>query len=170
MPRAGSRGRSNIPIRLNGTSEETIVLPRPVVDRAKTRDSASVSVPRVIRQRPANSADQDDPAEEPSKASEPAQAEANDRTIVYADSLSPISRDDYKFSEHPEYLAAYRASLVKVAAGRCEILLTPHPSASDMKERMIGKEKLFDPNGCRDYAAAIGKRLDERVTKETAAK
>jgi len=92
------------------------------------------------------------------------------RTMVYADSLSPISRDDYKFSEHPEYLAAYRASLAKVAAGRCEILLTPHPSASDMKERMIGKEKLFDPNGCRDYAAAIGKRLDERVTKETAAK
>jgi metallo-beta-lactamase class B len=49
------------------------------------------------------------------------------RTIVYADSLSPISRDDYKFSDHPAYLAAFRESLAKIAASRCEILLTPHP-------------------------------------------
>jgi len=88
------------------------------------------------------------------------------RTMVYADSLSPISRDDYKFSDHPAYLAAYRDSLAKIAASRCEILLTPHPSASAMKERMTGKQKLFDPNGCRDYAAALTKRLDERLTKE----
>ena len=90
------------------------------------------------------------------------------RTMVYADSLSPISRDDYKFSDHPAYVAAYRDSLAKVAASRCEILLTPHPLASNMKERMIGKQKLFDPNGCRDYAAALSKRLDERLAKEAA--
>jgi metallo-beta-lactamase class B len=88
------------------------------------------------------------------------------RTIVYADSLSPISRDDYKFGDHPTYLAAYRDSLAKIAASRCEILLTPHPSASDMKERMIGKAKLFDPDGCKAYAASLTKRLDERVAKE----
>ena len=92
------------------------------------------------------------------------------RTMVYADSLSPVSSDDYKFSKHPAYLAAYRASLAKIADGRCEILLTPHPSASAMKERMTGKQKLFDPNGCRDYAAAITTRLDERLAKEAAAK
>ena len=90
------------------------------------------------------------------------------RTMIYADSLSPISRDDYKFSGHPAYLAAYRASITKIAATRCEILLTPHPSASAMKERMIGKQKLFDPEGCRNYAAAITKRLDERLAKEVA--
>ena len=88
------------------------------------------------------------------------------RTIVYADSLSPISRDDYKFSDHPAYLAAYRDSLAKIAASRCEILLTPHPSASDMKERMIGKQKLFDQEGCKTYAASLTKRLDERLAKE----
>jgi len=88
------------------------------------------------------------------------------RTIVYTDSLSPISRDDYKFSDHPAYLAAYRDSLAKIAASRCEILLTPHPSASDMKERMIGKQKLFDPEGCRNYAAKQAKALDERLAKE----
>ena len=90
------------------------------------------------------------------------------RTMVYADSLSPVSRDDYRFSDHPAYLAAYRASLAKVAAGRCEILLTPHPSASAMKERMTGKQPLFDTAGCRNYAAALTKRLDERLAKEAA--
>ena len=88
------------------------------------------------------------------------------RTMVYADSLTPISRDDYKFSDHPEYLAAYRASIAKIAASRCEILLTPHPSASAMKERMTGKEPLFDPEGCRNYAAGLTQRLDERLAKE----
>ncbi len=92
------------------------------------------------------------------------------RTIVYADSLSPISRDDYRFSDHPAYLAAYRDSIAKIAASRCEILLTPHPSASDMKQRMTGKEKLFDPEGCKAYAASLSKRLDDRLAKEAAAK
>jgi metallo-beta-lactamase class B len=90
------------------------------------------------------------------------------RTIVYADSLSAVSRDDYRFSDQPEYLAAYRASITKIAASPCEILLTPHPSASGMRERMTGEQPLFDPNGCRNYAAALTKRLDERLAKETA--
>ena len=90
------------------------------------------------------------------------------RTMVYADSLSPVSRADYKFSAHPEYLAAYRQSIAKVAATRCEILLTPHPTASAMKERITGKQPLFDVDGCRTYAATLTKRLDERLTKETA--
>lgn len=92
------------------------------------------------------------------------------RTMVYADSLSPVSRDDYRFSDHPDYLAAYRASIAKIADSRCEILLTPHPSASAMKERMTGKQKLFDPEGCRNYAASLTKRLDERLAKEAAPK
>ena len=90
------------------------------------------------------------------------------RTMVYADSLSPISRDEYRFSDHPDYLAAYRASIVKIAEGRCEILLTPHPSVSAMRERMTGEKPLFDTDGCRNYAASLSKRLDERLAKEQA--
>ena len=92
------------------------------------------------------------------------------RTMVYADSLSPVSRDDYRFSEHPAYLAAYRASFARLAASRCEILLTPHPSARAMRERMTGRQPLFDVNGCRSYAAAKAKQLDERLAKEAVAK
>jgi metallo-beta-lactamase class B len=90
------------------------------------------------------------------------------RSIVYADSLSPVSRDDYRFSDHPEYLAAFRASIAKIAALDCDILLTPHPSASDMVKRMAARS-LEQENGCRDYAATLTKNLDERLAKEAAA-
>ena len=92
------------------------------------------------------------------------------RTMVYADSLSPVSRDNYRFGDHPAYLAAFRASIAKLAAGRCEILLTPHPSASAMRSRMTGEQLLFDVEGCRNYAAELGQKLDERLAKEAAAK
>jgi metallo-beta-lactamase class B len=92
------------------------------------------------------------------------------RQIVYADSLSAISRDDYKFSAHPAYVAAFRAGIAKVAKADCEILLTPHPSASNMVERIGGKAPLVNVNACRDYAAAKTKDLDARLAKEAAAK
>ena len=92
------------------------------------------------------------------------------RSMVYADSLSPVSSDSYRFSDHPAYLAAYRASLAKVAALRCEILLTPHPSASSMKERMAGLQPLFDPTGCKAYAARLTQALDGRLANEAAPK
>jgi metallo-beta-lactamase class B len=90
------------------------------------------------------------------------------RRIVYADSLSPISRDDYRFSDHPDYVAAFRTGVAKLAAVDCDILLTPHPSASGMIDRMAGKVPLVNANGCRDYAAGITKLLDERLSTERA--
>jgi metallo-beta-lactamase class B len=87
------------------------------------------------------------------------------RSIVYADSLSPVSRDDYRFSDHPAYLKAYRDSIAKIAALDCDILLTPHPSASDMVRR-FGAKSLENGDGCKDYAAKLTKQLDERLAKE----
>ena len=86
--------------------------------------------------------------------------------MVYADSLSAVSRDDYKFSDHPEYLAAYRASIAKIADSRCEILLTPHPSASEMRKRMIGEAPLFDPKAAATMPPRSRATLDERLAKE----
>ncbi|WP_126172627.1 subclass B3 metallo-beta-lactamase [Altericroceibacterium xinjiangense] len=87
------------------------------------------------------------------------------RTIVYADSLSPISNDAYRFGDHPAYLAAYRVGLDKVAQFDCQILLTPHPTASGMRERLL-KGSLDDPAACRAYADGIRKRLDDRLAEE----
>jgi metallo-beta-lactamase class B len=91
------------------------------------------------------------------------------RQIVYADSLSPVSGPKYRFSDHPAYLAAYRASIAKVGALDCDILLTPHPSASGMVDR-LGRAQIENPNACRDYAASLTKQLDDRLAKEAAAK
>jgi len=90
------------------------------------------------------------------------------RQIVYADSLTPISSPNYRFSDHAAYLAAYRASIAKVAALDCDILLTPHPSASDMADR-LGRADVENRDACRDYAASLTKQLDERLAKEAAA-
>jgi metallo-beta-lactamase class B len=92
------------------------------------------------------------------------------RTIVYADSLSPVSRDDYRFSDHPQLVQQFRDSIAKVAALDCDILLTPHPSASKLDERLALGEPLLDTGGCKAYAAQLGKALDDRLAKEAAAK
>ena len=91
------------------------------------------------------------------------------RRLVYADSLTPVSRDDYRFSDHPEAVAAFRASFAKIAALECDILLTPHPSASDMVNRLAGRTPLTNEEACAAYAAALAERLDERLAKEAAA-
>ncbi|HEV2594433.1 MAG TPA: subclass B3 metallo-beta-lactamase [Sphingomicrobium sp.] len=90
------------------------------------------------------------------------------RTIVYADSLSPMSGPTYRFSDHPAYLAAFRASIAKIAASPCEILLTPHPGASDLPKRLALGEPLFDPGACKNYAAQLTRNLDDRMSKERA--
>ena len=92
---------------------------------------------------------------------------ADCRSIVYADSLSPVSADDYRFSDHAAYLAAYRAGLDDLAALDCDILLTPHPSASQMRERLVTGD-LADANACKAYAASIDARIDERLAAEAA--
>jgi metallo-beta-lactamase class B len=91
--------------------------------------------------------------------------------IVYADSLMPISDDVFRFSDdaaHPGVLAAFRQSAETIAALPCDILLTPHPDASDLWDRLGGAptKPLIDADACRRYAASATKRLDERVSKE----
>jgi len=90
------------------------------------------------------------------------------RQIVYADSLTPVSSKSYRFSDHPAYLAAYRSSIAKVAALDCDILLTPHPSASHMIDRLALGKSLENPSACKDYAAGLTKQLDDRLAKEAA--
>ena len=92
------------------------------------------------------------------------------RQIVYADSLTPVSSDSYRFSDHPAYVSAFRASLARLAKLDCDILLTPHPSQSDLPRRFALGKPLLDDNACRDYAATRSKDLDDRLAKEAATK
>ncbi len=80
-------------------------------------------------------------------------------TIVYADSLSPISRDDYRFSDHPDYVAAFRAGLVALGREECTIVLTPHPSHSRMIRRMQAGQLIENAPGARPCASYAGRKL-----------
>jgi len=87
------------------------------------------------------------------------------KTIVYADSLSSVSADSYKFSDHPEYVHAFREGISRLAALDCDILLTPHPSASAMRDRLLAGN-LEGGIGCAAYAADRLARLEERLALE----
>lgn len=89
------------------------------------------------------------------------------KTIVYADSMSPVSSDDYRFSDHPDYVQAYRDGIARIAKLDCDILLTPHPSHSKMIERAA--TATFEGGiTCAQYAQSKSLGLDERLAKEQA--
>ncbi len=89
------------------------------------------------------------------------------RTIIYADSLSPISSDSYRFSDHPAYVKAFAKGLAALAAAECDILLTPHPSASAMREKLQRGDLAGSGAGhCRAYAQRKSADLQARMAKE----
>lgn len=92
------------------------------------------------------------------------------RTIAYIDSLTAVSADGYRFSDHPDYVATFRATFDKVAALPCDILITPHPGASNFFARLAADAPLADPAACRTYAEGARQRLDARLAKEAVAK
>src|SRR6188768_2100921 len=54
--------------------------------------------------------------------------------IAYLDSVTAVSADDYRFTDHPDYVATFRKSLDKIAAIECDFVITPHPGASTLYE------------------------------------
>jgi metallo-beta-lactamase class B len=88
------------------------------------------------------------------------------KSIVYADSLNPISSDGYRFSSHPELVKAFRGGIIAVGGAPCDILIAPHPVAASWRDRLLGLKPLVDPSGCRAYAAVASQRLDKRLADE----
>jgi metallo-beta-lactamase class B len=95
--------------------------------------------------------------------------------IVYADSLTAISRPQFRFTDdaaHPHRVEDFRHAIATVAALPCDILLTPHPDASDFWERVQRRNEgkhpdpLIDTGACKAYADEAEKNLDARLEKE----
>ena len=85
------------------------------------------------------------------------------RSIAYVDSVTAISDREYRFTAHPDYVATFKRSLDKIAALPCDFLITPHPSASGLFERLAGGAE--EAGACPRYAergrAGLAKRLAE---------
>lgn len=90
--------------------------------------------------------------------------------FAYVDSLTAVSADAYRFTDHPERVAPFRATFDRVATMPCDVLVTPHPSFSNLFERLSGAEPLTDPTACRRLSGAMRARLDARLAQEAAAR
>jgi metallo-beta-lactamase class B len=86
--------------------------------------------------------------------------------FAYVDSMTPVSRDGYRFTDHPERVAPFRATFARIEGIKCDVLITPHPGFSNLFDRLAGNTPLVYPAACRGLAAAMRQRLEDRLAKE----
>jgi metallo-beta-lactamase class B len=102
--------------------------------------------------------------------------------MVYADSLTAVSSDNFLFSNSPTYpnvMADFAKSFATLNALPCDILLTPHPEISALWDRLAKRDQgdpnaLVDPTACKRLAdtsrANLQKRLDSEAPQRPAPK
>jgi len=97
--------------------------------------------------------------------------------MVFADSLSPVSADGFKFTTSREYPIAiqdFKKSYAFLRATPCDILLTTHPDASNFWERVesrgrgVKPDPMVDSAACRQLAERAEANLQKRIAEETA--
>jgi metallo-beta-lactamase class B len=94
--------------------------------------------------------------------------------FVYADSQTPISADGFFFTRstaYPTALADFARGFAVLEQLPCDILLTPHPGASQLWERLDKRDHgqtdaLQDRQACRRYTAGARAQLARRVGAE----
>jgi metallo-beta-lactamase class B len=85
--------------------------------------------------------------------------------IVYADSLSAVSADGYKFSTGLG--AALKSSAARIAALDCDILLVTHPFLFQMHEKLaLGRESFVDDKACETYGQTFLQKVQQRLASE----
>src|SRR5688572_3344667 len=94
--------------------------------------------------------------------------------MVYADSMTAVSADSFKFSSnttYPRAVADFEKSIAFLRTTPCDLLLTPHPDASGLWGR-VAKRDAGDKNGlierghCSRYANRAESGLRTRLARE----
>ena len=94
--------------------------------------------------------------------------------MVYADSISAVSAEGYKFSQNPHAMQEFEQSFAFLDHVPCGILLTPHGESSgfwdhiDQRNRGVKPDPLIDSSACRKLADAGREQLKKRIATETA--
>lgn len=93
------------------------------------------------------------------------------KNVVFADSLTAISADGYRFTDHPDLVAQFRNSFAAVDGMTCDIAIAAHPAVNDLwgrQERAAkeGNAAYVDTNGCKAIVQAARERLDTRLASE----
>ncbi|HEY6922268.1 MAG TPA: subclass B3 metallo-beta-lactamase [Steroidobacteraceae bacterium] len=94
--------------------------------------------------------------------------------MVYADSLSAISADSFRFTDsktYPTVRQDFEKSFATLNSLPCDILITPHPEISDMWERLEKRQKgdanaFVDTTACKRFAATSRENLAKRLASE----
>jgi len=102
--------------------------------------------------------------------------------IVYADSLSAVSGDNFRFTDHPQLVQGFRDSLAFLRSASCDILLTTHPEVSDLWDRLAARQRnapsgtasaeahtpdpMIDPSACLKLATNASSQLEDRLASE----
>ena len=95
--------------------------------------------------------------------------------LVYADSLTPVSSEGYKFSRRGKGESPadrFARSITRVSELPCDVLIAPHPEFIGLDEKLARLKKdpstnpFIDSGACRAFAAAAKKRLDQRLAEE----
>ena len=101
--------------------------------------------------------------------------------MVYADSISTVSNEGFRFTgdgKRPSLIPSFRASITKVGALPCDIMISTHPAASNMDEKLTKRaamkagdpDPFIDPGACKALAATAMKGLEDRVKAESGKK
>ncbi|HEY6330205.1 MAG TPA: subclass B3 metallo-beta-lactamase [Blastocatellia bacterium] len=95
--------------------------------------------------------------------------------MVYADSLTAVSADGFKFSDsrdYPDAIRDFEKSFTFLESVPCDILITTHPDASHLWDRVDGRKRGVSPdpminlNACRQLAKDARDDLNERLAHE----
>jgi metallo-beta-lactamase class B len=93
--------------------------------------------------------------------------------LVYADSLSPVSSNGFRFSRREEDPNGedFKRSFSFLESTPCDILITPHPDASGLwnrlEQRSARPDAFFDPTACRVLAETSREQLKKRLATES---
>jgi len=92
--------------------------------------------------------------------------------MVYADSLNAVSADGFRFTDTPGRVEQFEASIDRVAALPCDILLAPHPNFIGLEAKVAAakanpeQNPFIDTGACAAYASGARDRLAARVAAE----
>jgi len=97
------------------------------------------------------------------------------REVVYADSLTPVSAQGFRFTSsktYPHALDDFEKSFEFLETAPCEILITVHPEVSglwdrvDARQRGITPDPMINSAACRQLAELGRERLRQRIAEE----
>jgi metallo-beta-lactamase class B len=93
------------------------------------------------------------------------------KNVVFVDSVTAVSADSYRFTDHPDLVAQFRSTFKVVEGLTCDVAIAAHPEVNDLwgRQQRAAKEgsaAYVDGNGCRTIASAGRKRLENRLASE----